>query len=254
MRIRVRQGALALAIFGVALSSVSDVTAQEGAIALALATGVGIEGLQQRVTSLENKAIANGRFSADDKAFLRDLYAAMAAGAKGTVVLAQSGRLMDRYLEKSGAPLELDAHIFSGNARIRREIDSLAKQMSVPSADPRRTYRSPRFYMPDASSLDSVTGLYWGTVEGTVRLNADGRSVFHYRAEVPWQWPSYESLRQRQGTPHAETFVLPNLRSALSGDRYALHIENGLGEYLVRLGIAKSFLGWAEWDEPAIGR
>jgi hypothetical protein len=254
MHTRFWRVALAFGILGTSLSTVSDVTAQEGAIALTLATGAGIEALQQRVSVLEVRAIAHEPFSTDDKRFLRDLYAAMAAGAKTSVVLAQSGRLMDRYLDKSGDPLELDPVIFSTNARVRREIDRLAKRMSAPSADRSRVYRSPRFYMPDPSSLDSLAGLYWGTLEARVRVNADGLPVFHYRAEVPWQWPSYESLRQRYGTPHAQTFILPNLRSALAGDKYALHIENGLGEYLVQLGLAKPFLAWAEWDEPAVVR
>jgi hypothetical protein len=95
-----------------------------------------------------------------------------------------------------------------------------------------------------------VTGLYWGTVEARPRTLADGTRVVHFRAEVPWEWPSYESLRKKYGTPHAETFLLPNLRSLASGPAYALHIENGLGEYLVRLGLAKPFVAWAEWDEP----
>jgi hypothetical protein len=252
MRTRFWRLAIVLGILGTTLSVVSDVTAQETAIALTLATGADIGGLQQHVTALESKAIAHRPFSADDKTFLHDLYAAMAAGAKTSVILAQSGRMMDRYLDKSGDPLELDPVIFSSNARVRREIDRLAKRMSAPSTDRGRVYRSPRFYMPDPSSLDSVTGLYWGTLEAEVRVNADGLTVFHFRAEVPWQWPSYESLQQRYGTPHAETFSLPNLRSALAGDKYALHIENGLGEYLVRLGLAKPFIAWAEWDEPAV--
>ena len=243
MHMRFWPSALALAVSLAVLPALADVTSQEAAIALTLATGAGIEPLQRQVTSIENKAIANGQFSEYEKVFLRDLYGAMAAGAKTSVVLGQSGRLMDRYLDKTGEPLELDARIFSGNARVRREIERLPR-------DPGRVHRSPRFYMPNASSLDSITGLYWGTVEGTVRANADGQTVFHVRAEVPWQWPSYESLQTRYGTPHAETFVLPNLRSAVSGDRYGLHIENGLGEYLVRLGLAKPFLAWAEWDEP----
>jgi hypothetical protein len=241
----------ALPILAAAILAVSDVTAQEGAIAVTLATGAGVEALQHRVDLIEERAIAKRPFSDDDKAFLRDLYGAMAEGAKRSVVLAQSGRLMERYLDRTGDPCELDARIFSRNSRVRREVERLASEMSAPTAERARTYRTPRFYMPDASSLDSVTGLYWGTVEGTVRSRPDGSIVFHYRATVPWEWPSYEELRRRYGTPHAETFPLPNARSALFGDRYALRVENGLGEYLVRLGLARPFLAWAEWDEPA---
>jgi hypothetical protein len=240
---------LAVAFVASALFFASDVSAQEASIAVTLATGAGIQPLQRRVRGLEDKAIANASFSADDKAFLHDLYAAMALGAKHSVVLAQSGRMMERYLDRSGAPLELDPAIFSRNTRVRREMDRLKRRMS---AAPGVVQRSPRFYMPDPSTLDSVTGLYWGTVQGSLRTRPDGARVFHFRAEVPWEWPSYESLRARYGTPHAETFVLPNLRSLAGGPAYALHIENGLGEYIVRLGLAKPFVAWAEWDEPPV--
>ncbi|HEY8074268.1 MAG TPA: hypothetical protein VIF62_09165 [Labilithrix sp.] len=218
--------------------------ADETSIAITLATGADIARLQRRVDGLERKAIANAAFSADDKAFLRDLYGAMASGASHSVVFAQSGRLMDRYLDGSGKPLELDAAIFRDNARVRQKLDVLVALSAKDGA----THRSSRFYMPDPSKLDSVTGLYWGTVETSIRVGKDGTKVAHCRAEVPWEWPSYESLQRKYGTPHAETFVLPNLGSLAGGA--PLRIENGLGEYLVRLGLAKPFLAWAEWDEP----
>jgi hypothetical protein len=231
--------------------SIVGLSPQRAAIIMTLASGTNIEELQLRVEAMENKAIANESFSAADKEFLRDLYSAMAFGAKKLGTFAQSGRMMDRYLECSGTPLELEPSIFSKNARVRAQVRVLAEKMSAKNAAPSRVYRSPRFYMPDPSTPDSVMGLYWGTVEGSIRVNADGSHVFHYRAEVPWEWPSYESLRKKYGTPHAETFPLPNLRSVIGGPRYALHIENGLGEYLVRLGLAKPFVAWGEWDEPA---
>lgn len=231
-------------------SPVANLSPQRAAIVMTLASGTNIEELQLRVEAMEKKAIANETFSAADKEFLRDLYSAMALGAKKLGTFAQSGRMMDRYLECSGAPLELEPSIFSKNARVRARVRLLAEKMSAKNATPSRVYRSPRFYMPDPSTPDSIMGLYWGTVEGSIRVKADGSRVFHYRAEVPWEWPSYESLRKKYGTPHAETFPLPNLRSLIAGPRYALHIENGLGEYLVRLGLARPFVAWGEWDEP----
>lgn len=232
-------------------SLVFGLSPQRAAIVMTLASGTNIEELQSHVEAMEKKAIANESFSAADKEFLRDLYSAMALGAKKTRAFEQSGRMMDRYLECSGTPLELEPSIFSKNARVRAQVRLLAEKMSGKSAAPGHVYRSPRFYMPDPSTPDSVMGLYWGTVEGSIRVKDDGTRVFHYRAEVPWEWPSYESLRKKYGTPHAETFPLPNLRSVIAGSQYALHIENGLGEYLVRLGLAKPFVAWGEWDEPA---
>lgn len=231
-------------------ATVANLSPQRAAIIMTLASGTNIEELQLRVEAMEKKAIANESFSPADKEFLLDLYSAMALGAKKLRAFEQSGRMMDRYLECSGTPLELEPSIFSKNARVRAQVRLLAEKMSAKNAARSRVYRSPRFYMPDPSTPDSVMGLYWGTVEGSIRVKADGSHVFHYRAEVPWEWPSYESLRKKYGTPHAETFPLPNLRSVIAGPHYALRIENGLGEYLVRLGLAKPFVAWGEWDEP----
>ena len=103
--------------------------------------------------------------------------------------------------------------------------------------------------MPDASQVDSVFGLYHGKVALTRSLEADGRCVVHVRAEVPWFWPSYASLKQKHGNAHAESFPLPNLKCLLFGPNHALYVDNGLGEYLVTLGLARPFLAYAEWDE-----
>jgi hypothetical protein len=66
---------------------------------------------------------------------------------------------------------------------------------------------------------------------------------------VPWGWPSYASLKTKYGDAHAESFPLPNLKSALFGREHSLVVDNGLGEYLVQLGLAKPFLAFSEWDE-----
>ena len=44
-------------------------------------------------------------------------------------------------------------------------------------------------------------------------------------------------------------FPLPNLRTVVQGGEYALRIDNGLGEYLVHLGLAKPFIVYSEWSE-----
>jgi hypothetical protein len=66
---------------------------------------------------------------------------------------------------------------------------------------------------------------------------------------VPWTWPSYESIRSKYGRYHAESFPLPNLASLFFGREHALYVDNGLGEYLVHLGLAAPFTAYAEWDE-----
>ena len=69
-------------------------------------------------------------------------------------------------------------------------------------------------------------------------------------AVVPWVWPSYASLQAKYGNPHAESFPLPSLRSLVLGRHHALYVDNGLGQYLEQLGLAKSFLAFAEWTDP----
>ncbi len=231
------------------------VTGARGSVAVQLATGVGIPTLQREVNRLQNKAIRKEPFTDQDKQFLRELYGAMADGAKLSGVLRQSGRMMEHYLGGTGTPLELDSGIFLANQRVQQQMNLMRAQIRATATarvrlQPR--YRSPRFYMPHATSLDSVTGLYWGTVQATPQLLEDGTVRVRWRAEVPWEWPTYESLQQRYGTPHAETFLIPNPQSLLLGPQHALHVENGLGAYLVTLGLAQSFLAWSEWEEALV--
>jgi hypothetical protein len=35
------------------------------------------------------------------------------------------------------------------------------------------------------------------------------------------------------------------------GSQHALYVDNGLGHHLEREGLAKSFLAFAEWSQPA---
>ena len=37
--------------------------------------------------------------------------------------------------------------------------------------------------------------------------------------------------------------------SIVFGVEYSLFVDNGLGEYLTRIDLAKSFVAYAEWDE-----
>ena len=103
--------------------------------------------------------------------------------------------------------------------------------------------------MPHPSSPDSVFGLYWGRLKLKARMGANSSLDLKWRAEVPWEWPSYESLNEKYGTPHAERFPIPNLMAVIMDRDYSLKIDNGLGEYLTRLGLAKVFLAYSEWTE-----
>lgn len=218
-------------------------------MAFTLGTGVGTQGLQQRIDALEAQAIGGAAFSADDRRFLADFYRTLATGAKLSLVVAQTGRMMDHYLDGSGTDYRLEPEIFRDNTKVQARLGALRKQASTKPCQQATHLTSPTFYMPDRSKVDSVFGLYHGKVALTRSMGADGRCVVHVRAEVPWFWPSYASLRQKHGSYHAESFPLPNLKALLLGQRHALFVDNGLGEYLVTLGLARPFLAFAEWDE-----
>jgi len=218
-------------------------------MAITLATGVGTQRLQSRIDTLEERAITGATFSAEDRAFLSDFYRTLATGAKLTLVIRQTGRLMDHYLDGSGTEYQLDPVIFQDNAKVQTELDTLRARANAKPCLGVAHYASRTFHMPDASKLDSVFGLYYGSVALTRSRASDGQCTSHVRAEVPWFWPSYASLKLKHGSYHAESFPLPNLQSLLFGPKHALFVDNGLGEHLVPLGLARPFLAAAEWDE-----
>ena len=122
------------------------------------------------------------------------------------------------------------------------KADILSSEPLLPS------YRSEVFYMPEFSNIDSVFGLYYGTVIAEPTRIGDNIQI-RWRAEVPWEWPSYASLTEKHGDPHAESCPIPNASCLIKGIDGAIFIDNGLGEYLTHLDIAKSFIAYAEWTE-----
>lgn len=227
---------------------------QQAQLALILATGLGIERLQARVDALEQEAIAGESFTAADIKFLSDLYTCFAKGARLTYVLRQSGALMDHYLSRSGEPLQLEPRLFLGSRSVQkvmdRQRDRLAQDLAA-SRPPAEEYASGTFHMGEPDLFDSSVGLYFGQIILRPRVEADGTLLLHWRAELPWQWPSYASLHEKYGDHHAQCFPLPNARSILQGPAYLLWLDDGLGEHLVQIGLARPFLAWSEWDEPA---
>jgi len=218
-------------------------------LAFTIATGMGRDGLQHRIDLLEERAVKQQHFSAADLAFLRDFYGTLATGGKLAIVARQTGRMMDHYLAGSGDDYRLEPEIFTSNEKVQRQVAQLRKRASALPCVQGRRLSSGTFYMPDASNVDSVFGLYWGRVHATQERAASGACVLHWRAEVPWVWPSYASLQQKYGNPHAESFPLPSLRAVLFGRQQSLFVDNGLGHHLEELGLAKSFLAFAEWSD-----
>lgn len=218
-------------------------------MAVVLASGIGTAELQARIDGLEEQAIGGRSFSAEDRAFLTDFYRTLATGAKLSILVRETGGMMDHYLDGSGAEYRLSPEIFRDNTKVQAQLAVLRRRVAGKPCPGTTRVASPTFYMPDPSQIDSVFGLYHGNVAITRALGADGKCVSHVRAEVPWNWPSYASLKQKYGSYHAESFPLPNLKSLALGRKHSLFVDNGLGEYLVELGLARSFLAFAEWDE-----
>lgn len=227
---------------------------RQSLLALTLASGLGIDGLQARVDALEEKAITGEGFTETDRAFLRDLYTCFAKGARLTFILRQSGQLMGHYLSRTGEPLRIESRLFLGSRRVKEQMD-LLRQRVVEDVRLRGTlaaeYSSDTFHMGDPELLDSSIGLYFGRISVRPHLLDNRKLLLHWRADMPWQWPSYESLYDKYGDYHAQCFPVPNARSVLQGPRYYLWMDDGLGEQLARIGQAEPFLVWSEWDEEA---
>lgn len=225
---------------------------EQAPLALTLATGIGIEDLQKRVNQMERKAIKKEPFSKEDKAFLKALYTCFAKGARLTYVLRQSADMMERYLSCTGEPLKTKPRIFLNSAKVQQKMRILQRKATADfkkNGNFRPQYASGIFYMADRSCMDSLIGLYWGKVTLRPERSNSGKFVLNWRFELPWKWPAYESLKKKYGSYHAENFPIPNVRSIIQGGRFSLHIDNGLGEYLSRLGLAKPFLAFSELNE-----
>jgi hypothetical protein len=198
------------------------------------------------------KAIAGFPPTEEDKRFLRNLYSCFGKGGQLTIVLRQSGQLMQHYLSGSGDGLRTSPRIFLNSRPVQEALQSLKKQIMADfeergNAD--ETYSSQTFYMGDPEFPDSHVGLYFGHVAACPHVTKKGTVALQWRAEVPWRWPSYASLHDKYGNYHAQCFPIPNARSWLQGSEYCLRMDDGLGGYLAEIGLAKPFLAYAEWEE-----
>ena len=220
-------------------------------MAFTLATGIGVATLQTRVDALEAKAIRGDSFSDEDKRFLKNLYQCFAKGGRLTIILRQSAAMMDRYLSCSGETLATKPRIFLGSRPVQNELVVLRRKIVADNqaTATQETYTSANFYMGDPDFFESFVGLYFGKVSVRATKIADGSLLLHWRAELPWKWPTYDSLAKEQGEPHTQSFPLPNARSLLQGSQYCLRMDDGLGQHLEHLGLAKPFLVYSEWQE-----
>jgi hypothetical protein len=216
-------------------------------LAFTVATGIGRDALQSRIDAVEAKAILREQLTTDDREFLVDFYATLATGGKLSILARQTGKMMEHYLGRSGTPFELEPEIFTENDKVRAQAELLRKRVAKSRCEPGKRFSSATFYMPDASKVDSVFGLYHGQLHVTLEPASEGSCRLRWRAEVPWVWPSYELLKKKYGNAHAESFPLPNLGCLVFGREHALFVDNGLGHHLEEVGLAKSFVAFSEW-------
>jgi len=221
-------------------------------IAFTLVTGIGVSGLQARVDRLEDKAIRGEEFTGPDKRFLQNLYTCFAKGARLTIKLRQSSQLMRHYLAGSGNDLRVAPRIFVKSRPVQEQMRLLKEQVLQEissSGRMKEAYSSATFYMGDPAFLDSFAGLYFGRLLVRPSKTTGASLMLAWRAELPWEWPTYDSLFKKYGSYHAQNFPLPNARSILLGSRYCLCMDDGLGGHLPRIGLAKPFLAYSEWTE-----
>lgn len=228
-------------------------TSSERRTAFTLMTGIGVPSLQARVDRMEGLALRGAEFSAEDKGFLKDLYSCFAKGGRLLVVLRQSADLMERYLEASGQPLVIGPRVFVGSAPVRERMGRLRAELLErmrDGADPSGTHETETFYMPDASFPESAVALYLGRLIAHVERAPGDRFKILWRAELPWKWPSFAEIAANHGGDgQAVRFAIPTPATFLFGPARSLHITDGLGAHLEKLGLAKPFLASARWEE-----
>ena len=221
-------------------------------IAFSIGTGIGIEELQHEIGLVNRKAISGQKLAEQEIQFLYDVYYSLATGARMLPTMGPTGRLMAHYLDGSGEPLAIEPRVFLDSGRVQDMADvmkaTLLKDHQKHVA--RKTYCSEPFYMPDWSRPGSSYGLYYGTLCVDVRRGERGSLDLAWKAEVPWEWPSYAVLTERHGRPDSEVVAIPSLRAIVTGNPKArLHLSNGLGHYLSVVGPARAFDTYAEWTE-----
>jgi hypothetical protein len=217
-------------------------------LAFTLLTGIGRDQLQTIINDLENDAIQNKEPTMYQREFLKHFYLTLAEGGKLSGFARQSGELMSHYLNRSGFDFKLNSSIFTNNSNVMLQAHLIKGEISVAQCTNSQVFKSEVFYMPHSSSPDSIFGLYYGTLQA--RTHREGSDCeIHWKAEVPWIWPSYADIKKKTGTPHGESFPLPSFRSVLLGINHSLYVDNGLGRYIEDHGLAKRFIAYGEWIE-----
>ena len=221
-------------------------------IAFRIGTGIGIEKLQTDINLVSRKAIAGQTPTDNEVRFLYDVYYALATGARLLPTMGPTGRLMAHYLDGSGEPLAIRPRVFLDSGRVQHMADVMRATIRNDHQNgvARARYCSKSFYMPDWRRPGSSFALYYGTLCVDVRRVERNSLELSWKAEVPWEWPSYAMLTKRHGRADSEIVAIPSLRAIVTGNPKArLHLGNGLGHYLSIVGSARAFNAYAEWTD-----
>jgi hypothetical protein len=214
-------------------------------LAAMIGTGIGLHKIQAEIDHLHYLG-KNDELSANKLKPLRDLYYALAIGARASMLLPASSQLMFHYLDGTGRALSINPTVFAKSDKVIQQKIILLRELCKGKTQ----VNSKNFDMGGKTPPDSSFALYFGTLSAK-RL---GEEV-EYRVKMPWKWPTYKSIKARYGSYDSEIFPIPNILSVtgkfLKKDiAPSLYLPNALGGELERYGLAKSFDVSSVWKEP----
>ena len=211
-------------------------------MAFSIGTGFGLPKIQEAINQIQSRAI-NKKINDEDKRFLSRLYPTLSVGAFFTFILPESSRLTWHYLYGEGSKTSINKKLFIESSRVIKRMDKL-KSADKKICTVGFSQKSNEFDMGHIKPLDAHFALYFGTIT-LDRLNKD---TIQWTVNLPWKFPTYESLYAKYGSYYKEQPHLPNALSFLGLEK-PLVLPNGLGGELELQGLAKSFDTVTVWEE-----
>ena len=213
-------------------------------MAAIIGTGIGTSSIQSRVNRLHRLGKA-GNLNEVELIWMRDLYFTLAVGAKLSLILPASSKLMFHYLDGTGEPLQLKPKVFRHSDR----VIAMKAKLNRSLCEGNNPVSSVRFDMGGRTPFDSSFALYFGILSAE---RAEGKVT--YTVDMPWKWPTYQDIKQRYGSYEREIFPIPNAASILNNVfkidfAKPLYLPNALGGELERFGLAKGFKVTSGWSE-----
>jgi hypothetical protein len=216
--------------------------------ALRIASG-DIDGIQKKIDLLESRAIAGAAFSESEKAFLIDLYDALALGGRA-LGYSEASAMLRHYLHGNGEPLRVGSKAYSANPEVRAAMEALLSRVrdDRPRHGDRTIYSSPPLHI---APEEDPRLFYFSNIFTLEAMPEDGDAdsfVVLFRVELTCRFPSYrDQERMFRDARHFHTpFPTPRRGKVLT-------IDDGLSQYLTVIGAAKEFQYTAEWSVDGNG-